>query len=235
MKKLVILSGAGVSKESGISTFRDNGGLWEKYDIEEVASINGWYKDPKLVLEFYNTRRRELKDVEPNTAHRLIAALEETFDVTVITQNVDNLHERAGSSKIIHLHGELTKARGEHSEKPVIDIGYNDIKSGDKNEKGEQLRPHIVWFGEAVPMISVAAEIVSQADILLIIGTSMNVYPAAGLVNYATVGTPIYLIDPEPIRLNIPNFQQIRSVATKGMEEFVLILKNRNLPIHGRD
>lgn len=224
MKKLVILSGAGVSKESGINTFRDAGGLWEQYDIEEVASINGWYKNPSLVLEFYNARRRQLQQVEPNLAHTLIVQLEERFDVTVITQNVDNLHERAGSSKVIHLHGELTKARGEHNEEPVIEIGYNDINPGDKAPGGDRLRPHIVWFGEAVPMISIAAEIVAEADILLIIGTSMNVYPAAGLVHYAPNGIPIYLIDPEPIRLSIPNFRQIQKIATEGMREFIELL-----------
>lgn len=224
MKKLVILSGAGVSKESGINTFRDAGGLWEQYDIEEVASINGWYKNPSLVLEFYNARRRQLQQVEPNLAHTLIVQLEERFDVTVITQNVDNLHERAGSSKVIHLHGELTKARGEQNEEPVIEIGYNDINPGDKAPGGDRLRPHIVWFGEAVPMISIAAEIVAEADILLIIGTSMNVYPAAGLVHYAPNGIPIYLIDPEPIRLSIPNFRQIQKIATEGMREFIELL-----------
>ncbi len=167
-----MLSGAGVSKESGINTFRDSGGLWEQYPVEEVASIEGWYRNPGLVLDFYNARRRDVQHREPNEAHRIIAELEKDFKVTVITQNIDNLHERAGSTDIIHLHGEITKARGEHSLQPVYDIGYNDIHLGDKDSRGEQLRPHIVWFGEPVPMIEKAAEVVSRCDILLVIGTS---------------------------------------------------------------
>ena len=167
MKRLAVLSGAGVSKESGINTFRDSGGLWEQYPVEDVASIEGWHRNPGLVLDFYNARRRDIKDKEPNEAHRIIAELEKDFKVTVITQNIDNLHERAGSTDIIHLHGEITKARGEHSILPVYDIGYSDIHLGDKDNRGEQLRPHIVWFGEPVPMIEKAAEVVSRCDILL--------------------------------------------------------------------
>ncbi|HIZ85099.1 MAG TPA: NAD-dependent deacylase [Candidatus Coprenecus stercoravium] len=220
MKRLVVLSGAGVSKESGINTFRDSGGLWEQYPVEDVASIDGWRRNRSLVLEFYNARRRDLKDRQPNEAHRIIAGLERDFKVTVITQNVDNLHERAGSSDIIHLHGELTKARGEFSPEPIYDIGYRDIHLGDKDSRGEQLRPHIVWFGEAVPMIEPAAETVSGCDILLVIGTSLNVYPAAGLINYIRGGVPVFLIDPHPMSLNYKHYTQIQDVATSGMRKF---------------
>lgn len=220
MKKLVVLSGAGVSAESGIKTFRDSDGLWENYRVEEVASIEGWYRNKALMLDFYNQRRRQLKDCVPNRAHEIIAELEKQFDVTVVTQNVDNLHERAGSSKVIHLHGELTKVRPEDREESgIIDIGYKDINLGDKDSRGKQLRPHIVWFGEAVPMLEKAASAVSKADILLIIGTSLNVYPAAGLFRYVRYGTPIYLIDPKPIRLDYEHFTQIQERATVGMEE----------------
>lgn len=219
-RKLAVLSGAGVSKESGINTFRDSGGLWEQYPVEDVASIDGWKRNPGLVLDFYNMRRRELKDKQPNEAHKIIAELEDSFKVTVITQNIDNLHERAGSTNIIHLHGELTKARGEHSLEPIYEIGYNDLHLGDKDPRGEQLRPHIVWFGEPVPMIEKAADIVSGCDILLVIGTSLAVYPAAGLVGYVKNGTPIYLIDPSPIHLNYKHYTQIQDIATSGMRKF---------------
>ena len=228
MKRLAVLSGAGVSKESGINTFRDTNGLWEQYPVEDVASIEGWYKNPKLVLEFYNMRRRALANCSPNLAHKLIAELENHFIVDVITQNVDNLHEKGGSTNIIHLHGELTKARGEYSEDTIYEIGYNDINWGDKTPSGEQLRPHIVWFGEAVPMIEKAAGIIEKCDILLVIGTSLNVYPAAGLIHYIKNGTPLYLIDPHPIKVNYPYYTQIENVATKGMEIFTeLILKEK--------
>ncbi len=220
MKKLAVLSGAGVSKESGISTFRDSDGLWEQYPVEEVASIEGWYRNPALVLDFYNARRRDLRTRQPNEAHRIIAALEKDFEVTVITQNIDNLHEKAGSSRVIHLHGEITKARGENSPTPVYDIGYNDIHLGDKDSRGQQLRPYIVWFGEAVPMIEPAAEIVSECDILLVIGTSLAVYPAAGLVNYIRNGVPVYLVDPNPISIGYRYYTQIQDVATSGMRKF---------------
>ena len=221
MKKLAVLSGAGVSKESGINTFRDSDGMWEQYPVEEVASIEGWYRNPGLVLDFYNARRRDIRTREPNEAHRIIASLEKDFEVTVITQNIDNLHERAGSTNIIHLHGEITKARGEKSLTPVYDIGYNDIHLGDKDSRGQQLRPDIVWFGEAVPMIEKAAEIVSEFDILLVIGTSLVVYPAAGLVSYIRDGVPVYLIDPKPIRIGYRHYTQIQDVATSGMRTFL--------------
>lgn len=219
MKKVVVLSGAGVSAESGIKTFRDSNGLWEEYKVEDVASIDGWYRNKELVLNFYNARRRALQNAGPNDAHKIIAQLENDFDVTVVTQNVDNLHERAGSTKIIHLHGELTKARSVKDEFTTYDIGYNDIHLGDKAPDGGQLRPFIVWFGESVPELSRAAKEVEKADILIIIGTSLNVYPAAGLVHYTKPGCKIYLIDPQPMNLRMENFTQIQDVATEGMRK----------------
>lgn len=233
-RKITVLTGAGVSAESGISTFRDSNGLWENYRVEDVASIEGWYRNPAVVLDFYNQRRRQLKDAQPNAAHRAIASLEQDYDVTVVTQNVDNLHERAGSTKIIHLHGELTKVRPEDrcnerdgfSEAEVFDIGYDDISLGDLAPDGAQLRPHIVWFGEAVPKIEQAIDAVSRADILLIVGTSLQVYPAAGLYRYAGYDTPIYIIDPKDVPVNDRRIVHIREVATKGMEIFKNILKS---------
>ena len=225
MKRLAILTGAGVSKESGISTFRDSDGLWENYPVEQVASIEGWYRNPELMLKFYNDRRDQLKDCKPNRAHEIIRELEEFFDVTVITQNIDNLHEKAGSSKIIHLHGLATQARSERNPNQIIDIGYDHIKMGDKAPDGSQLRPHIVWFGEAVPMMEKAAKAVEKADILLVVGTSLVVYPAAGLVNYIRYGNPIYLIDPQPMSIGYKQYAQIQDVATKGMARFLEIAK----------
>ena len=219
-RKLVVLTGAGVSQESGIKTFRDSDGLWENYPVEEVASIDGWYRNKELMLRFYNERRAQLSTVEPNMAHKIIAELEEHFDVTVVTQNVDNLHERAGSSNIIHLHGELTKVRGVDDDFTTYDIGYEPIHLGDKSPSGAQLRPHIVWFGEAVPKLEDGAKAVSECDILLVVGTSLAVYPAASLVNYITNGRPIYLIDPKPIRINYSHYIQIEDVASSGMEKF---------------
>lgn len=219
-QKLVVLTGAGVSQESGIKTFRDSDGLWENYPVEEVASIQGWRRNKEVMLKFYNQRRRQLATAEPNKAHKIIAELEEFYDVTVVTQNVDNLHERGGSTNIIHLHGELTKVRGVDDDETVFDIGYNEINLGDKSPSGAQLRPHIVWFGEAVPELERAAKVVSECDILLVVGTSLAVYPAAGLVNFITYGRPIYLIDPNPIRVNYPHYTQIQDVATSGMERF---------------
>lgn len=202
MKKLVILSGAGISAESGISTFRDAGGLWDKYPVMQVASIEGYEANPELVIRFYNERRRQLLDVSPNEGHRKCAELEKHFDVSVITQNVDNLHERAGSSHIIHLHGELTKVCSSYNPndsryiKELQPEEY-EVKIGDKAGDGSQLRPFIVWFGEAVPRIEEAIKEVEKADIFVIIGTSMNVYPAAGLIHYVPRGAKIYLIDPK--------------------------------------
>ena len=215
-KHLVFLTGAGMSAESGISTFRDAGGLWENYDVSKVASIEGWYEDPELVQQFYNDRRIQLAKAKPNKGHKLIAGLEKEFNVSIITQNVDNLHERAGSSKVVHLHGELTKACNENKTQ-VVDIGYNPIRHGDKAEDGSRLRPFIVWFGEAVPMIEKAAEIVSTAGIVVIIGTSMQVYPAAGLIHYARRGVPIFLIDPNDVPAP-GNVVVIKEKASTGME-----------------
>ena len=234
-KKLAVLTGAGVSAESGISTFRDSNGLWENYKVEDVASIEGWLRGPGLVLDFYNTRRKELEHAEPNAAHIAIAGLEKDWDVTVITQNVDNLHERAGSTKIIHLHGELTKVRPEDkcsyldnfSEESVFDIGYGEIHLGDLAPDGAQLRPHIVWFGEAVPKIEKAIDAVEKADLLLIVGTSLQVYPAAGLYRYARHGTPIYIIDPNDVPVSDSRITHIQDVATKGMETFKNILNSK--------
>ncbi|MCQ2141964.1 MAG: NAD-dependent deacylase [Bacteroidales bacterium] len=231
-KKIAVLTGAGVSAESGLTTYRDNGGLWDNYDPMEVASIDGWHRNRKLVLDFYNSQRAKLKEVKPNEAHRLIAALEEKYDVTVITQNVDNLHERAGSTRIIHLHGEATKVRPERgvyddsgNEREVIDVGYDEVNLGDKAPNGSQLRPHIVFFGEAVPKIERAIDMVQKADILLIVGTSMQVYPAASLYRYAGMDTPIYLIDPADVSVWDSRITHIKEVATEGMKKFVKILE----------
>lgn len=233
-KKLVVLTGAGVSAESGISTFRDSNGLWENHRVEEVASIEGWYADPGVVLEFYNQLRLLLATVKPNAAHYAIADLEKDWDVTVVTQNVDNLHERAGSTRILHLHGELTKVRPEnccnenddYSEETVFDIGYDTIGIGDLAPNGAQLRPHIVWFGEAVPHINAAIDHVENADVLLIAGTSLQVYPAAGLYAYAKSDIPIYIIDPGEIRVRDGRITHIKDVATSGMETFRKIINN---------
>lgn len=232
-RKIAVLTGAGVSAESGISTFRDSNGLWENYNVEDVASIEGWYRNPGLMLDFYNARRRQLAEVKPNAAHLAIAAMENDYDVTVITQNVDNLHERAGSTRIIHLHGELTKVRPEDccneqdgfSEESVFDIGYDEIHLGDKAPDGAQLRPHIVWFGEAVPKMEQAINAVEKADIMLIVGTSLQVYPAAGLYRYAGIDTPIYIIDPKDVPVHDKRITHIKDVATSGMEKFIGMLK----------
>ncbi|MBR3443363.1 MAG: NAD-dependent deacylase [Bacteroidaceae bacterium] len=230
MKRLVFLTGAGISAESGISTFRDSGGLWEQYPVMQVASIEGYEKDPALVIKFYNERRRQLLKVEPNEAHRLVAQLEQQYDVTVVTQNVDDLHERAGSSHIIHLHGELMKATSTYAPNDPAQIvtltpDHLDIQMGDRAQDGSQLRPFIVWFGEAVPMIEKAAYAVQQADVLVVIGTSLNVYPAAGLLHYAKHECPIYLIDPHPA--NVPlslGVEIIEKGASEGMKELCKLL-----------
>lgn len=231
-QKIAVLTGAGVSAESGISTFRDANGLWDNYNVEDVATLEGWNRNPALVLDFYNQRRRELATVRPNAAHLAIASLEDNYDVTVITQNIDNLHERAGSTRIIHLHGELTKVRPENrynerngfSEESVFDIGYGDINLGDTSAEGVQLRPHIVWFGEAIPKIEQAIDVVEAADILLIVGTSLQVYPAAGLYAYAKASTPIYIIDPKDVPVRDGRITHIKDVATRGMEKFIEII-----------
>lgn len=218
MKKLVVLSGAGMSQESGLKTFRDMGGLWEQYDVTEVASPEAWERDPALVLRFYNQRRKQLFEVEPNAGHSGIAKLEQWFDVDVVTQNVDNLHERAGSSKVLHLHGELMKARSTIDPFLVYELDHWALDLGDLCEKGSQLRPHIVWFGEAVTEIPKAIRIVEQADILVVIGTSLVVYPAAGLVNYVQNGTLIFVIDPGKPTIHQSNVFYIQEKAGQGVE-----------------
>jgi len=217
-KKLVILSGAGMSQESGIRTFRDMGGLWEEYDITEVATPEAWARNPVLVMKFYNDRRKQLYESEPNAGHLGLADLEKDFEVHIITQNVDDLHERAGSSKVLHLHGELKKARSSVDESLIYDIDDWELKFGERCAKGSQLRPFIVWFGEAVPAMDDAIPIVESADILVVIGTSLNVYPAAGLINYTSKGTPIYVIDPEHPSVFIRNVIYIQEKAGKGVE-----------------
>ena len=226
-KKLVVLTGAGISAESGLATFRDSGGLWEGFDVHEVASIEGWYANPAKVLDFYNLRRKQAADAKPNESHETLRHLEEHFEVVIVTQNVDDLHEKAGSSNIIHLHGELTKVRSENDPDEVIDIGYKEIKPGDKSADGSQLRPAIVWFGEMVPMIEKAAIEVMEADILLVIGTSLAVYPAASLVNYAKEGIPKYIVDPStPELFSYTGWTHIKKTAVEGVPEIAEILIN---------
>lgn len=219
MKKLIILSGAGISAESGIKTFRDADGLWEGHDVMEVASPEGFAANPELVLDFYNQRRRQLLEVEPNLAHKNIASLESQFDVTVVTQNVDDLHERGGSTKVIHLHGELLKVRSIRDEFMVYDW-KDDLNLGDTCDQGIQLRPHIVWFGEAVPLLEQAAMVIQDADVVAVIGTSMQVYPAASLLSYAPGSAMKYYIDPKPAMSyeisNALNLKIISDVATRG-------------------
>ena len=230
MKNLVILTGAGMSAESGISTFRDAGGLWDKYPVEQVATPEGYAANPQLVTEFYNERRKQLLDVKPNRGHELVAELEKHFRVTVITQNVDNLHERAGSTEVIHLLGELTKVTSSFQPnnpnyiKELKPEEY-EVKIGDKAGDGSQLRPFIVWFGEAVPMIETAIDYCEKADIFLIIGTSLNVYPAAGLLNYVPAGVPVYLIDPNHVAIaSGRKVHVIQKGASAGMEELTSML-----------
>ena len=219
MQHLVVLTGAGISAESGLKTFRDQDGLWENYDVMEVASYEGWLKNQELVLRFYNERRKQLETALPNAGHIGLANLEKHFKVSIITQNVDNLHEKAGSKNVLHLHGELTKAGSTKDSSYVIDIGYKNIQQGDKCPKGGQLRPHIVWFGEAVPAMDEAIEITARADIFVVIGTSLNVYPAAGLVDYAPSKAPIYLIDPNSVTSSVRRkYEFINEKAGKGVE-----------------
>ena len=232
MKKLVFLTGAGMSAESGFATFRDSGGLWEQYDVQKVASIEGYWQNPALVIQFYNERRHQLLTAQPNEGHRLVASLEDKYDVTVVTQNVEDLHERAGSKKVIHLHGELMKATSTDNPNDPDQIvmltpDNLDIKMGQKAKDGSQLRPFIVWFGEAVPMIEPAIDEVSAADILVVIGTSLNVYPAAGLLRYAKRNCRMFLIDPKPINVPIDlNIHVIAKGASEGMKELIGMLKN---------
>ena len=223
MKHIVVLTGAGMSAESGINTFRDADGVWEGHDVMEVATPEGFAANPELVLDFYNQRRRQLFKVEPNQAHIDLARLEDDFKVSIITQNVDDLHERAGSSKVIHLHGELLKVRSSHNENYIYEW-KTDLFLGNICKKGHQLRPHIVWFGEDVPMMDKAIEICAIADILVIIGTSMQVYPAAGLMHYAPQNTPTYFIDPQPSIESKDNLIVIAETATVGMKKVINFL-----------
>jgi NAD-dependent deacetylase len=218
MKKLVVLSGAGISQESGISTFRDANGLWENHRIEDVASPEGWRRNRSLVLEFYNQRRKQLLNCKPNKAHEILVELEELFNVEIITQNVDDLHERAGSKKILHLHGELMKSRSTLDEKLVYNMETWELKLGDVCEKGSQLRPHIVWFGEMVPNMVPAAKIAAEADLFLIIGTSLAVYPANQLIDYAPKDAQVFIIDPNTPEISRKGVQLIKEKAGKGMQ-----------------
>jgi NAD-dependent deacetylase len=219
MKKMVVLTGAGISAESGIPTFRDSNGLWEGHRVEDVASPEGWHRDPVVVLDFYNQRRKKALEVKPNRGHEILAELEKDFDVTIVTQNVDNLHERAGSTRIIHLHGSLFESRSTVDESLTYPIKGWELNIGDRCEKGSQLRPNIVWFGEMVPLMEVAAHHAAQADIFLIVGTSMVVYPAAGLIHYVPYDTPKFVVDPKvPDVGNIPMVQMIADKASTGME-----------------
>ena len=220
MKKLVVLTGSGISAESGIKTFRESGGLWEGYDVYEVATPEGWHKNPTLVLNFYNERRKQALEAEPNEAHNILAGLEANFNVTIITQNVDNLHEKAGSSDIIHLHGELFKSRSTLDENLIYDIEGCELNLGDTCEKGGQLRPHIVWFGEMVPMMEVAVRITMKADIYIVVGTSLVVYPAAGLLDYVGSDIPKFIVDPNmPEVSSRPNLYLIEEKASTGMQK----------------
>lgn len=223
MKKLVVLSGAGISAESGLKTFRDADGLWEGYDLEEVATPRAWKKNPGLVLEFYNIRRRHVLEAAPNDAHRILAELERHFDVQIITQNIDDLHERAGSTKVLHLHGEIRKMRSSENEGLVYPID-GDIRLGDRASDGAQLRPHIVWFEEPVPLITEAARLVRDADLFLIVGTSLLVYPAAGLVDYVRPGCPKFLVDRKVPDAHLPGVTVIEEPATSGMRRLQELL-----------
>jgi NAD-dependent deacetylase len=227
MKRIVVLTGAGMSAESGLRTFRDMGGLWEEYDVYEVASPSAWQQNRSLVLRFYNERRKQLLSAAPNRGHLALAGLEKDFDVRIITQNVDDLHERAGSTNVIHLHGELRKARSTVDPGLIYDIEGWELKEGDLCERGSQLRPHVVWFGEAVPAIEEAAGMAGTAEIFVVIGTSLNVYPAAGLINYVPEKAPIYIIDPAEVA--VPEYARIRVIRKKageGVEELIKILRN---------
>ena len=222
-KKLVVLSGAGISAESGIKTFRDAGGLWEGHNVMDVATPEGWQKNPKLVLDFYNQRRRQLHEVQPNLGHQILTELERHFEVQIITQNVDNLHEKSGSSNVLHLHGELLKVRSAKNSHYILDW-QGDLNFGDFDDKGNQLRPHIVWFGEEVPALEEAVFLVQNADILIIIGTSLQVYPAASLMNFAKATIPVFYIDPNPAEIyNLPN--DIKVIATTGEKGMKIVQK----------
>ncbi|MFA5302809.1 MAG: NAD-dependent deacylase [Bacteroidales bacterium] len=224
MKNIVVLTGAGMSAQSGISTFRDSGGLWENYPVHQVASIEGWNKNPELMLTFYNQRRTALKDAIPNKGHLILAGLETHFHVSIITQNIDDLHERAGSTHILHLHGELTKARSSEDPDLITHIGYDSIAWGDKATDGSQLRPHVVWFGESVPNMTKAIQWTQEADIMIVAGTSLAVYPAAGLVDFAQDNIPLFLVDPKPAPVRRKNVYVIAEKAVEGLEKTQKIL-----------
>jgi NAD-dependent deacetylase len=229
-KKLVVLTGAGISAESGIQTFRDANGLWEGHDVMEVASPQGWTKDKALVLDFYNKRRKQALTSKPNAGHTALVDLENDFDVTIITQNVDNLHEKAGSSKVFHLHGELFQSRSTLDESLIYDMEGWELNLGDKCEKGSQLRPNIVWFGEMVPMMEVAVDFTNSADVFIVVGTSLAVYPAAGLINYVRADIPKFIVDP-----NIPELSKQENLflypekATSGVAQVASVLRNKYL------
>jgi NAD-dependent deacetylase len=223
-KKIIVFTGAGISAESGIKTFRDSDGLWEEFNINDVATPEAWQKNPLLVLEFYNQRRKQLMEAQPNAAHKALVELEKKFDVQIITQNIDDLHERAGSKKVLHLHGEIKKARSSADAGLVYELSNGEIKPGDKCEKGHQLRPHIVWFGEDVPEMEMAYALVTETDILIVIGTSLNVYPAASLIYYTKPGVPIYLID--PLAKSIDNLQKLKVIQEKAGIGVVELVKN---------
>lgn len=230
MKKIVVMTGAGISAESGINTFRDSGGLWEGHDVMEVASPEGWRKNRNLVLDFYNKRRKQALDAKPNKGHLALADLESDFEVIIITQNVDNLHEKAGSKNIIHLHGELFKVRSTVDEKLIYDLSGWELKEGDQCEKGSQLRPHIVWFGEMVPEMDSAIEQTIDADVLIVVGTSLLVYPAAGLVNYTRKGIPKYIVDPVlPDVKPEPNIHMIQEPASTGVKKVADLIRKEFL------
>jgi len=225
-RKIVVLTGAGISAESGLQTFRDAGGLWEGYDVMDVASIDGWRKNRALVLEFYNMRRKQALQAKPNPGHLALAELEKDFEVVIITQNVDNLHEQAGSSRVVHLHGELFKSRSTLDEHLVYDVKGWELNLGDKCEKGSQLRPNIVWFGEMVPLMETAADEVASADIFMVVGTSLVVYPAAGLVHYASANVPKFVIDPRlPDLPKMPNLFLHEEAASTGVAKVALKIR----------
>ena len=228
-KKIVVLSGAGISAESGLSTFRDNDGLWENYNVYEVATPEAWRKNPKMVLDFYKKRYEQVVQAQPNAAHKALAHLQELYDVEIITQNIDDLHERAGSTKVLHLHGEITKARSSINPEIIVDVDKeNYIRLGDKCPLGSQLRPHVVWFGEAVPEMTNAVKIAAQADVFLVVGTSLNVYPAAGLLDFVPNQTQIILVDPNNISVNISkSFFHIKENATTGVLKAIEQIKKQ--------
>lgn len=229
-KNLVIFSGAGISAESGLKTFRDSGGLWEEFRIEDVATPEAWKKDMSLVTQFYNLRRKQVMDAMPNDAHRIITDLESKFNVQIITQNIDDLHERAGSKHVLHLHGEIMKVRSSSHPELVYPVNHWEIKIGDRCDKGSQLRPHIVWFGEMVPEMDNAISVAEKADLFVVIGTSLNVYPAAGILNYVPSTAPKWLIDPGDFSLDyVNNLKHIKKVASEGMKEFYKEIQNSKL------